>query len=104
MNPATGEIKSSIELEKLGNELSKQFTVPIDLDDMTDEQRARFEAGEQPVVKLKDNRSTIAKQRLRAMKDDRAFLTQEKINEQNAIQNRRAKNKRAKQARKHNRK
>jgi len=64
MNSETGEVQTFATHEEA---LRAGFDVPVELKDLTPEQTDRFIKNQQPVVKPKDTRSKLGKQRLNAM-------------------------------------
>jgi len=82
--------------------------IPVALEDMNKDQRDRFDAGEQPVVKQKDHTSLLAQQRDAARKDrirkQVDAYDKRKAQEQTRIAKNRTKQKQASKARKRNRK
>ena len=90
MNIDTGKVLGKLEDESMMDFLKRmggteENVVPVAKEDMTDDQKKRLEKNDQPVVRLGDKRSKLAKQRSDLLK-------------------RRKQNKVAKAARKKNRK
>lgn len=49
--------------------ITEGFDIPVDPTELTDDQLQRLEKGEQPVVKMNDRKSKLAKRRMKAWRN-----------------------------------